>query len=111
LQGELTQQHVAGLENKGTSTWVCQDYANLAKVCRMQWCKDIQPWVFVVWESLLIALIALFSPQIMSAGKQICIDDGLISLTVLSCSGNDVVCRVNNTAMLGETKVSSFIHA
>mmetsp|Transcript_5468 Transcript_5468/g.13254 ORF Transcript_5468/g.13254 Transcript_5468/m.13254 type:complete len:494 (+) Transcript_5468:83-1564(+) len=42
--------------------------------------------------------------QKIAVGKQICIDDGLISLTVTSINGNDVVCTVNNTAMLGETK-------
>ena len=32
------------------------------------------------------------------------IDDGLLSLTVEEIKGTDVVCRVNNTVMLGETK-------
>ena len=40
----------------------------------------------------------------MAPGKPICIDDGLISLTVVRIEGNDVVCTVNNSAMLGETK-------
>lgn len=40
----------------------------------------------------------------MVPGKAICIDDGLISLTVKRVEGNDVICTVNNTAMLGETK-------
>lgn len=47
------------------------------------------------------------SRQVLSVGKQICIDDGLISLTVKEIKGADVVCVVNNTAMLGETKVGS----
>eukprot|EP00281_Chroomonas_sp_CCMP1168_P026970 CAMPEP_0206239964 /NCGR_PEP_ID=MMETSP0047_2-20121206/15677_1 /ASSEMBLY_ACC=CAM_ASM_000192 /TAXON_ID=195065 /ORGANISM="Chroomonas mesostigmatica_cf, Strain CCMP1168" /LENGTH=497 /DNA_ID=CAMNT_0053664697 /DNA_START=25 /DNA_END=1518 /DNA_ORIENTATION=+ len=42
--------------------------------------------------------------KVLSPGKLICIDDGLISLTVKECKGDDVVCIVNNTAMLGETK-------
>lgn len=40
----------------------------------------------------------------IEVGKQICIDDGLISLTVKEIKGDDVVCTINNTAMLGETK-------
>ena len=35
---------------------------------------------------------------------QVAIDDGLLSLTVEEIKGTDVVCRVNNTVMLGETK-------
>eukprot|EP00285_Hemiselmis_virescens_P006543 CAMPEP_0173378830 /NCGR_PEP_ID=MMETSP1356-20130122/1951_1 /TAXON_ID=77927 ORGANISM="Hemiselmis virescens, Strain PCC157" /NCGR_SAMPLE_ID=MMETSP1356 /ASSEMBLY_ACC=CAM_ASM_000847 /LENGTH=492 /DNA_ID=CAMNT_0014332033 /DNA_START=79 /DNA_END=1557 /DNA_ORIENTATION=+ len=42
--------------------------------------------------------------QKIAVGKQVCIDDGLISLTVKAINGSDVVCVVNNTAMLGETK-------
>jgi pyruvate kinase len=48
--------------------------------------------------------------QVLSVGKQICIDDGLISLTVKEIKGADVVCVVNNTAMLGETKVCAPTH-
>jgi len=73
---EFTLKYIAsdpqGLENRGTSTWVCQDYAKLA--------------------------------EHLTPGKPVCIDDGLISLTVLRVEGSDVVCKVNNTAMLGETK-------
>ena len=41
---------------------------------------------------------------VLSPGKAVAIDDGLLSLTVEAINGTDVVCRVNNTVMLGETK-------
>jgi len=42
--------------------------------------------------------------KVLAVGKQVAIDDGLLSLTVEAINGTDVVCRVNNTVMLGETK-------
>jgi len=42
--------------------------------------------------------------KVLSVGKEVCIDDGLLSLTVTAINGTDVVTRVNNTVMLGETK-------
>lgn len=42
--------------------------------------------------------------QVIGVGKQICVDDGLISMTVKEIKGDDIVCTVNNSAMLGETK-------
>jgi len=42
--------------------------------------------------------------KVLAVGKQVAIDDGLLSLTVEEINGTDVVCRVNNTVMLGETK-------
>lgn len=42
--------------------------------------------------------------KVLSPGKAVAIDDGLLSLTVEAINGTDVVCRVNNTVMLGETK-------
>jgi len=42
--------------------------------------------------------------KVLEVGKQVCIDDGLLSLTVTAINGTDVVCKVNNTVMLGETK-------
>eukprot|EP00960_Hanusia_phi_P048692 759103-Hanusia_phi.AAC.1 len=42
--------------------------------------------------------------NVLEVGKEICIDDGLLSLTVLRIEGTDVVCKVNNTVNLGETK-------
>lgn len=41
---------------------------------------------------------------VLTPGKAVAIDDGLLSLTVEQVNGTDVVCRVNNTVMLGETK-------
>jgi len=61
-----------GLKNKGCSTWIAQDYANLSKV--------------------------------LTVGKKVAIDDGLLGLTVKRIEGTDVVCHVENTVMLGETK-------
>lgn len=42
--------------------------------------------------------------KVLAVGKAVAIDDGLLSLTVEAINGTDVVCRVNNTVMLGETK-------
>jgi len=42
--------------------------------------------------------------KVLSVGKEVCIDDGLLSLTVTAINGTDVVCTINNTVMLGETK-------
>jgi pyruvate kinase len=42
--------------------------------------------------------------KVLAPGKAVAIDDGLLSLTVEQINGTDVVCRVNNTVMLGETK-------
>ncbi|EKX33167.1 hypothetical protein GUITHDRAFT_98395 [Guillardia theta CCMP2712] len=61
-----------GVQNKGNSSWVAHDYANLHNV--------------------------------LDVGKEICIDDGLLSLTVLRIEGTNVVCKVNNSVALGETK-------
>lgn len=44
--------------------------------------------------------------NVVTPGKKICIDDGLLSLTVVKIEGTDVVTTVDNTVMLGETKVS-----
>jgi hypothetical protein len=46
----------------------------------------------------------LNSTDLLSSPLQVAIDDGLLSLTVEEIKGTDVVCRVNNTVMLGETK-------
>ena len=46
----------------------------------------------------------LGSANLLSSPLQVAIDDGLLSLTVEEINGTDVVCRVNNTVMLGETK-------
>lgn len=42
--------------------------------------------------------------KVLSVGKEVCIDDGLLSLTVTAINGTDVVTTVNNTVSLGETK-------
>mmetsp|Transcript_32392 Transcript_32392/g.52187 ORF Transcript_32392/g.52187 Transcript_32392/m.52187 type:complete len:495 (-) Transcript_32392:430-1914(-) len=42
--------------------------------------------------------------KVLSVGKEVCIDDGLLSLTVTAINGTDVVTKVNNTVMLGATK-------
>ena len=42
--------------------------------------------------------------KVLAVGKEVCIDDGLLSLTVTAINGTDVVTTVNNTVMLGETK-------
>jgi len=42
--------------------------------------------------------------KVLAVGKAVAIDDGLLSLTVEAINGTDVLCRVNNTVMLGETK-------
>lgn len=42
--------------------------------------------------------------RVVQPGKKIAIDDGLLSLTVTEIKGTDVVCTVDNTVMLGETK-------
>jgi pyruvate kinase len=46
--------------------------------------------------------------KVLQVGKAVAIDDGLLSLTVEQINGTDVVCRVNNTVMLGETKARIF---
>ena len=46
--------------------------------------------------------------KVLQVGKAVAIDDGLLSLTVEQINGTDVVCRVNNTVMLGETKALIF---
>jgi hypothetical protein len=43
--------------------------------------------------------------KVLVVGKSVAIDDGLLQLTVEEINGTDVVCRVHNTVMLGETKV------
>jgi len=42
--------------------------------------------------------------KVLVVGKSVAIDDGLLQLTVEEINGTDVVCRVHNTVMLGETK-------
>ena len=44
--GSLSVQ-LAGLENKGNSSWVCQDYANLSKVCY----SGFAPMMFTFFSS------------------------------------------------------------
>ena len=48
--------------------------------------------------------------KVLQVGKAVAIDDGLLSLTVEAINGTDVVCRVNNTVMLGETKGINLVH-
>jgi pyruvate kinase len=41
---------------------------------------------------------------VLTVGKKVAIDDGLLGLSVKRIEGTDVVCHVENTVMLGETK-------